>query len=212
MVWIGKQCWQQWIGDNDKIECYDGNLLLPVFWRKKTVLSSAQVLSLLSNIGQSDRTVSSALICDHQPLRVEHQTFIVDFQALKSKDDVKCDDAGSWKNNSSSKFSFAHDGDTSTQITSRKAGSNGDCVLKRENFFLRDGNENDFRKRIDTINCKYNKLISDVLICPHIWRMASARNVNLTNCIVSLLEDITCSQIFEIIALWRTSLLCSHFM
>lgn len=150
---------------SDRIEYYNGNLLLPIFSRKKAVLSPAQVTSLLCNIGQSDRTVSSALICHHQPLRVErHRSFIVDLEALKSKDDIKCDDAGSWKNNSSSKFSFVKDGDVWTQFTGRKGESSGDCVLKREYFVLRDGNENDFRKRIDTVKCKYTKLILYVLI------------------------------------------------
>jgi hypothetical protein len=137
------------------IDYYKGNLILPVFTRNKDVLSPSQVMCLLYNIGQPDSSVPSALVCSHQPLRVEHNvSFIVDLEALKSKSDVKCDDAGSWRNNSNAKFPFTKDGDELIQCTNSGNASNEEILLKREYFGLQDGNDNDFRKRIDTIHCE----------------------------------------------------------
>ena len=117
------------------------------------------MIPLLYNIGKPNSSVPSALVCTHQPLRVEHHiSFIVDLDSLKSNGDVKCDDAGCWQNNSNSKFGFARVGDEwILQRNDRAHDSNEKCVLKREYFVLQDGNENDVRKRIDTIIGKYNK-------------------------------------------------------
>ena len=52
--------------------------------------------------------VDRSKICTAQPLRVQHNcTFIVDLSKLKDIADVKCNDLGSWKNNSHKKFGFS---------------------------------------------------------------------------------------------------------
>ena len=130
-----------------RMEYYKGNLLLPIYSRKKNVLSPAQVIALLYNIGKPNSPVSLALVCEHQPLRVEHHTsFIVDLESLKAIADVKCDDAGCWRNNSNSKFKFEKVGNEwISQWNDQSDDSNEKCVLKREYYVLQDGHENDLR-------------------------------------------------------------------
>ena len=80
-----------------RIEYYKGNVLLPIFFRKKKkdVLSPAQMIPLLHNVGKPNSPVPLALVSAHQPLRVGHHvSFIIDFESLKSNGDVKCNDAG----------------------------------------------------------------------------------------------------------------------
>lgn len=135
----------------DKIEYYNGNLLLPIFSTKKNILSPHEVIHLLYDIGKS---VSTEQVCTQQPLRVEHhRTFIVDLESLKSQKDIRCDDIGSWRNNSSNKYNFVRNGDDWVQIEKREA--KGEMVtLKREYYKLVD-DECDLRKRLDTIIRKY---------------------------------------------------------
>ena len=91
------------------IEYHQGNRLLPIHSIRKNVLSPAEVVALLLNINITD---SSVPVCAHQPMRVtENKSFIVDLNSLKSNDDVKCDDSGCWRNNSSTKFTFSRVGD-----------------------------------------------------------------------------------------------------
>lgn len=53
------------------------------------------------------KSVPITLGCSQQPLHVEHhRSFIMDTQVLKSIDDIKCDDVGSWVHNSNKKFKF----------------------------------------------------------------------------------------------------------
>ena len=144
-----------------RIEYYKGNLLLPIFSQEKNVLSPAEMIPLLHNVGKPNSPVPLALVSAHQPLRVEHHvSFIVDLESLKSNGDVKCDDAGCWRNNSNSKFKFASVGNEwIPQCDDRTDDSSEKCVLRREYFVLKDGNKNDLRKRIDTIRCKYRLAI-----------------------------------------------------
>ena len=61
-------------------------------------------MCLLYNIGKPD---SSVLVCSQQPMCVEyHVSFIVDFEALKSKNDIKCDDARDGKTAVTTNFGF----------------------------------------------------------------------------------------------------------
>ena len=107
--------------------------------------------------------VDRSKICTAQPLRVQHNcAFIVDLSKLKDTGDVKCDDLGSWKNNSVKKFGFyiedldgynlARSGD------GNKESKDPEYALRREYFQLCK----DFRKRIDTVISKYyNVLFSE---------------------------------------------------
>ncbi len=77
-----------------------------------------------------------------QPLRVEHhRSFIVDLQALRTIKDIKCDDMGRWKNNSSDKFYFRietdDDGALSVNMVDQNCSGNV-AVLKREYYSLND--------------------------------------------------------------------------
>ena len=105
-------------------------------------------------------SIEKEIICSMQLLRVEHhRSFVVDLEALRSVNDVKCDDMGSWRNNSSDKFYFEidadEDGDLSVKMVDETSSeSENVVVLKREYYSLNDGIHNDMRRRIDTIQSK----------------------------------------------------------
>lgn len=81
-----------------------------------------------------------------------HRTFIVDTEALKSIEDLKCDDCGCWLNNSNKKFRFVVDkGGNVLKDVSKERNGPAVVTLKREYFCLKDEILNDFRKRIDVI-------------------------------------------------------------
>ena len=128
------------------------NPRLPVYTKKTAVLGPLAVVKLLRSVGTS---LPISVACLQQPLHVEnHRTFIVDSQALKSIEDLKCDDVGSWVNNSNKKFCFVvdKDGNVSLKDVCERSGSNDEVLtLKRVYFCLKDGIQNDFRKRIDVI-------------------------------------------------------------
>ena len=67
----------------------------------------------------------------------------MDLNSLKDSQDMKCDDMGVWKNNSSNKFTM-------------DVSANETIVLKREYFSLKDEIHDDVQKRIDTILREYN--------------------------------------------------------
>ena len=53
------------------------------------------------------KLVPSLLVCNRQPINVDHnRLFLVDLNTLKSKNDIKCNDSGSWINNSCHKYQF----------------------------------------------------------------------------------------------------------
>ena len=133
------------------IEYHRGNRLLPVHSCKKTVLSPAEVVALLLNINTKD---SSVPVCAQKPTKVTgNVSFIIDLRSLTSKDDVKYDESGSWRNNSCTKFKFARVEDEWVQQTRKKDLHKETISLKREYFAL-NGKYN-LRRRIDTITSKY---------------------------------------------------------
>ena len=134
-----------------KITHYNGDLLLPIYSTKQIVLSPLEVIRLLNNVGES---VSNELVCTCQPLRIEHnRTLIVDLEALKSSEDIKCDDVGRWRNNSCNKYYFQkHDNDWIQQENRDFCTEDDIVTLKRAYFKLQDDVK--FRRRIDTVFCK----------------------------------------------------------
>ena len=115
----------------EEIELYGGNSALPVYSKSRKVLSPAETVGLLTDRGGSRSS-------DPQ--------------------DVKCDDMGSWRNNSSSKFTFDvewNEGEIKMLTPVRKGCHKSSVILKREYFILNHDVVNDLRKRIDTIVCKY---------------------------------------------------------
>ena len=116
------------------------------------MLAPQQVVNLLFGVGD---LVSNLLVCSHQPLHVEHnRSFIVDLKALKSHGDIKCDDSGSWTNNSCNKFKFNNDGNQWVLCEDCDSSScENQLTLKRTYFRLKDGRSDDFRRRIDLIQC-----------------------------------------------------------
>ena len=141
----------------EDVEFYNGDHRLPVFTKEKATLRPAEVVTLLMA-----SSVSSKKVCSMQPLRVEpHRSFVVDLQALRSVNDVKCDDMGSWQNNSANKFYFEidvdDDGDLILEMVN-KTFFGGENVVAFEAgvYSLNDGIHNDIRRRIDTIESKCN--------------------------------------------------------
>lgn len=139
---------------HEDVEYYKGNFLLPVFSGGMSVLSPQEVVNFLFGVG---KCVPNLLVSSHQPLHVEHnRSFIVDLHSLKSPDDIKCDDCGSWHNLSYNKFEFLRDGDELIQYEIQDENLHDDVTgerftLKRAYFKLNEI----FRKRIDQIHCKY---------------------------------------------------------
>ena len=86
------------------MEYYKGNLLLPVLLNEKYVPPPQEVVDVLFGVS---KLVPSLLVCNRQPINVEHNPlFLVDLNTLKSKSDIKCDDSGSWIDNSCNKCQF----------------------------------------------------------------------------------------------------------
>ncbi len=149
--------------DEESIECYNGNNQLPVFTKDPIVLRPHEVMELLVE----KKGFPACKVCTSQPLHVEHhRTFIVDLDSLKNTDDVKCDDMGGWKNNSSHKFPFKvrkseNDERLLVSPTNDKSDQNN-VILKREYFSLRHDTFDDVMKRIDTIlrKSRYNCVFS----------------------------------------------------
>ena len=99
-------------GDNtggeseEEIQFYGGNSALPMYSKSKKVLSPGETVGLLTDRG----AFHLSKVSHRQPLQVQHhRTFIVDLTSLQSPEDVKCD-MGSWRNKSSSKFTFDAEG------------------------------------------------------------------------------------------------------
>ena len=82
----------------------------------------------------------------------------MDSEALKSLEDLKCDDCGCWVNKSNKKFLFGVDkgGNVSKDVSEEMTDPAIVLTLKREYFCLKDGILSDFRKRIDVI---YGRLL-----------------------------------------------------
>ena len=126
---------------------------MPVFTKEKSTLRPVEVVALL--MGSS---IENERICSMQPLKVErHRSFLVDLEALRSVNDVKCDDMGSRRNDSSDKFYFEidadEDGDSIVKMVDKTSSESENVVaLKREYYSLNDGIHNDMRRRIDTIH------------------------------------------------------------
>ena len=138
--------------NTEPVKYCNGNLSLPIFSKEKVVLKPIEVATLL--FGKD--TVPPAKVCTVQPLRVqEHATFIVNLPSLKLTSDVKCDDIGIWNNNSNDKFFFkvSWTDDLEVEILRAKNGGKNHAVLKREYYTLK--HDNDFRKRIDFLYCKF---------------------------------------------------------
>ena len=137
-------------------EYYKDNPNFPVYTKKTEVLGPLTVVKLLRSVGT---LLPISVACTQQPIHVEHhRTFIVDSEALKSIEDLKCDDCGCWVNNSNKKFRFVVDKDrnVSKDVGEKTTGPAIVLTLKREYFCLKNGILNDFRKRIDMI---YGRLI-----------------------------------------------------
>ena len=129
-------------------------------------LSPLEVMNVLFNVGKS---VSAKLVCSHQPLQVEHnRTFLVDLQSLKSHEHVKCDDIGSWENQSYNRFLFTKDENEwaiSNQNQADKRSTAETVTLKREYYSLKDDDGNcDFRRRIDSVTSKCTSPIFFIII------------------------------------------------
>ena len=144
---------------SDNVEYYKGNLLLPVLYNEKYVPPPQEVVDLLFGVG---KLVPSQLVCNHQPINVEHnRLFLVDLNALKSKNDIKCDESGSWINNSCNKYEFVKCKDNWTECDDEGSGSQK-ITLKRTYFRLKSDESGDFRRRIDLIECMFiDKFIFD---------------------------------------------------
>lgn len=137
-------------------EYYKDNPKLPVYTKKTEVLGPLRVVNLLRSVGTS---LPISVACIQQPIHVEHhRTFIVDTEALKSIEDLKCDDCDCWFNNRNKKFRFVVDkgGNVSKDVSKEMNGPAVVLTLKREYFCLKDGILNDFRKRTDVI---YGRLL-----------------------------------------------------
>lgn len=136
-------------------EYYKDNPKLPVYTKSAEVLGPLTVVKLLRSVGT---LLPISVACIQQPIHVEHhRTFIVDIEALKSIEDLKCDDCGCWLNNSNKKFCFVVDkGGNVFKDVSKETNGPAAVTLKREYFCLKDGILNDFRKKIDVI---YGRLL-----------------------------------------------------
>ena len=107
-----------------------------------------EAVDVLFGVG---KLVPSLLVCNRQPINVDHnRLFLINLSTLKSKNDIKCDDSGSWIN-SSCNTQCNHGGSESQKIT-----------LKRTYFCLKS--DGDFRRRIDLIERMFIYTIYGLII------------------------------------------------
>ena len=82
-------------------EPYKGDTMTPVFSKKKTACTSEELVRLLLADYEPEH------MCISQPMNVcNNVSFLVDINSLQHRDDLKCDDMGSWKHNGSPKRLF----------------------------------------------------------------------------------------------------------
>ena len=136
---------------HEAIEFHDGDCRVPIFARGKTVMGPLETMKVLLN-------PDTEYVCAQVQ---KNATFIVDMASLGSVGDVKCDDVGSWRNNSNVKFPMVLSNNVDTAgrpATSVRVLSDEETIdeeerkviLKREYYRLNHDVYNDFRKRIDT--------------------------------------------------------------
>lgn len=116
------------------------------------MLSPEETVKLLTEKGAFE----CSKVYKQQPLLVEHhRTFIVDLTALKSPKDIKCDDMGTWRNNSANEFCYnvqwGDDGIIERMTVVKNRNEDRMFPLKREYFRLNHDVHDEVRKRIDTI-------------------------------------------------------------
>ena len=143
--------------DYEEIEYYRQNPAYPIYSKSRKVLSPERTVRLLMD----DGALVLSKVCRKQPLLVEHHcTFVVDISSLTSQKDIKCDDMGAWRNNSSHKYAFSiefeEDGKVGNIEAVSKNSLDRSITLKREYFQLKHDIHDDVRKRIDTIVGKFN--------------------------------------------------------
>ena len=147
--------------DYEEIEYYRENPAYPIYSKSNKVLSPEETVHLLMD----DGALKLSKVCHKQPLLVEHhRTFVVDISSLASQKDIKCDDMGAWRNNSSHKYPFSiefeENGKVGDITAVSKNCSNRSITLKREYFQLKHDIHDDVRKRIDTIIGKFDIAIN----------------------------------------------------
>lgn len=176
-------------------EFYAGNPAFPVHSKSRKVLSPYETIELLMDKG----AFRLSRVYHTQPLHVEHhRSFIVDLQSLLSVEDVKCDDMGSWLNNSSSTFMFKVDWDEDGHINMLSTGRSGDkdraVILKRQYFSLKHDVRKDVRKRIDSVIGKSCTKITknlQILHCRHFQTFRSP--LKLTSLAKKKRNDTNCT-------------------
>jgi hypothetical protein len=80
---------------------------------------------------------------------------VVDLESLKSHEDIKWDDIGSWKNQSQNKF-FPTKDENEWLLMEKKDEeiSKLECVTLKRQYFSLQGDGEDFRRRIDIVTSK----------------------------------------------------------
>lgn len=137
--------------EDDPLEYYNSNQRLPVYTKDRQVLKPEEVVDILME--KIEFLESRGQVCTCQPLLIQHhRTFIVDMKALGDDNDVKCDDMGSWRNNSCNKYNFESNVKDYTAINN---GLPNIVTLKRDYFSLKHDVYDDVRKRIDTLFREY---------------------------------------------------------
>ena len=105
----------------------------------------------------NDGALVLSKVCHKQPSLVEHHcTFVVDISSLASPKDIKCDDMGAWRNNSSHSIEYEENGKVGNIAAVSNNRSNRSITLKREYFQLKHDLHDDVRKRIVTIVGMFN--------------------------------------------------------
>ncbi len=83
---------------------YNGDESLPVYEWTTTIKCPAEILEILL------KPIDDTLVCRKVPTAIRHNVcFLLDRSSLKSENDWKCDDLGSWKNNGVQRHRFCLD-------------------------------------------------------------------------------------------------------
>lgn len=131
-------------------EPYNNDAMTPVFSWQATPFTWQKIVQILSSKYEDER------LCVATPLNVQHNvSFLVNNNALKESQDIKCDDMGVWHNKGSPNLYFKAEKDDGeikslVRIDSKPEDSHNDVFVLKRTFYV-NASSPDCRKVISVL-------------------------------------------------------------
>ena len=133
---------------------YNDDALTPVFSWKRDAYTREELVRILLEDHETER------LCISQPINIQNNvTFLIDNVKMKNRDDIKCDDMGSWKRTGTPKSVFHvyrnKDGSFKdikhvTRIETSAAELDSKMYILKRTYYVNNSSD-DLRKIISTL-------------------------------------------------------------